>query len=373
MNRQEEQHPHGAEGMPQVKSSRSVLGKWFWLWVGLFVIVVGVGYIAQNSGNGEVRKWFSHEKRAADEKMIQGEMVKLRKDIEDRYAQFTNEVRAIEARYRKMLPLAEAESHFKEAEQGAEFIASREGLCGFKVCVKLAYKMAYDKIKKTNTVEDVIAPVVAEKIVHPIEKSAVVYANWVRDYRQELQNADQAFSKDLVMRTSRLNGSLSVVKNEDFERIGESLDKLKSDIREHAKKSVFAGMEVVLEAAMIQSSCVAIKKAVTSVASIALASVAKKVATTVSVATISAAADGPLPFGDIVAGVITIGGLSWTAYDVYKVTKSMPEDMRKSVLDSVDGAKKAMLDSANKKLDTDVETCLKSAGERVQELNAMIE
>ena len=372
MNRQEEQLPNGADGTAKAKVAQRGLGKWFWLWVGLFVVVVGIGYAVRDSGNGTIRKWFKVGASSSEEEMPPDETVKLRKDIEARYTQFKNEVKAIEGKYRTMLPLAEAEPHFKEAEQGAEFIASREGLCGFKVCVKLAYKMAYDKIKKTNTAEDAIVPVVTEKIVRPIEKSAGVYENWVREYRQELQKADQEFSQDLAMRSSRLNGSLSVIKTEDAQKVGESLDQLVSDIRDHAQESVFAGMEVALEAAMIQSSYVAIKKAVTGVASVALASVVKKVATTASAAAISAAADGPLPFGDLIGGAIALAGFTWTAYDVYKVTKSMPEDMRKSILDSVNGAKKAMQESANKKLDADVEACLKSASERVRELNAVI-
>ena len=372
MNRQEEQLPNGADGTAKAEVAQRGLGKWFWLWVGLFVVIVGIGYAVRDSGNGTVRKWFEVGTSSADEKMLQDETVQLSKDIEARYARFKNEVKAIDEKYRKMLPLTEAEPHFKEAEQGAEFIASREGLCGWKVCFKLACKMAYDKIKKTNTAEDAIVPVVTEKIVRPIEKPAGIYENWVREYRQELQKADQEFSQDLAMRSSRLNGSLSVVKTEDAQMVGESLDKLVSDIRDHAKESVFAGMEVALEAAMIQSSYVAIKKAVTGVASVALASVVKKVATTTSAAAISAAADGPFPFGDVIGGGIALGGLTWTAYDVYKVTKSMPEDMRKSILDSVNGAKKAMQESANKKLDADVAACLKSASERVRELNAVI-
>ena len=70
-----------------------------------------------------------------------------------------------------MLPLSEAEAAFRKSEDGASFIASKDGLCGFKCCVSLAYKMAYDKVKGITRTEDAISPIVKEKIVDEIEKA----------------------------------------------------------------------------------------------------------------------------------------------------------------------------------------------------------
>ena len=126
-------------------------------------------------------------KQRPSEQKFKLEAEKLHADIDARYSKFRSDVNAIYEKYRKMLPLSEAEESFKIAEQGADFIASKEGLCGWKVCATLAYKMAYDKVKHTNKTEDAILPIVTSRIIEPITNAVSVYSNWITEFRQELQ------------------------------------------------------------------------------------------------------------------------------------------------------------------------------------------
>ena len=72
-------------------------------------------------------------------------------------------------------------------------------------------------------------------------------------------------------------------------------------------------VSTTLEAALIASTYKIIYRV--------LAHIAGKLAGTASAAVIAAAADGPLPIGDIIGAIIAVGGLTWTATDIYKANR----------------------------------------------------
>ena len=311
-------------------------------------------------------------KQRPSEQKFKLEAEKLHADIDARYSKFRSDVNAIYEKYRKMLPLSEAEESFKIAEQGADFIASKEGLCGWKVCATLAYKMAYDKVKHTNKTEDAILPIVTSRIIEPITNAVSVYSNWITEFRQELQKEDMAFAMDLALRSHKFNESISVLTDIDVANVSGSVDKLITDIQNHAKESAYAGVGAAVELVLIKSSYVAIKNLVVKIASVSLSAVAQKMAGTATAAAGSAVADGPLPIGDIVGGVITIGGLVWSSYDIYHVTKQMPDEMKAGIMESINETRSAIADTGVRNLKSDRDACLKSAETRVAELNNLI-
>lgn len=332
------------------------------------VTIVSEVYPPQPSANDvEVLR-----KQRLSEQKFKLETEKLRADINARYSKFRSDVNAIYEKYRKMLPLSEAEESFKIAEQGADFIASEKGLCGWKVCATLAYKMAYDKVKQTNKAEDAILPIVTSRIVEPITNAVSVYSNWTAEFRQELQKEDIAFAMDLALRSHKFNDSISVLTDIDVANVRGSVDKLITDIQNHAQESAYAGVGAVVELALIKSSYVAIKNLVVKIASVSLSAVAQKMAGTATAATGSAVVDGPLPIGDIVGGVITIAGLAWSAYDIYHVTKQMPDEMKAGIMKSINETRSAIVNTGIENLKTDRDACLKSAEMRVAELNNLI-
>ena len=307
-----------------------------------------------------------------DAEKLELETKKLCADVEARHAKFRGDVDAIVEKYRKMLPLSVAEAHFKTAEEGADFIASREGLCGFKVCAVLAYKMAYDKVKKTNRTEEAIAPVVASHIEKPIEMAVKAYSDWTAKFQYELQKEEQAFSLDLALKSQKFKSDISVIKAVDVTKINESIGRLVSDIQEHAKEAVFTGFGTTIEAVMIASSYAAIKSMAIEIATVVLSSVSTKLGTTAVAAAGSSVADGPLPIGDIVGGVIAIGGLTWTAYDIYKVTKTMPDEMKGGMMKAINESREALMRTGIDNLEKTRDDCLESADSRVKELYRVI-
>ena len=149
-----------------------------------------------------------------EQQKLELEKKKFAADVELRILKYKGDVAAIIERYRKMVPLSEAEEAFRRSEAGASFIASKEGLCGFKCCVALAYKMAYDKVKGTTRTEDAISPIVKEKIVDEIEKAVAVYARWTADFQKELATEEAALAADLAVKSKSFESAVSVFSEE---------------------------------------------------------------------------------------------------------------------------------------------------------------
>lgn len=369
------------------------LGRVFWILVIIAGVILGIRCFTSDSSIGhgiptkyieehtvtpdepsskEVEDLQAKRKKELEKQRLKLELEKLCADIDARHAKFRGDVASIVEKYRKMLPLSLAEAHFKEAEEGAHFLASREGLCGFKASASLAYKMAYDKVKRTKRAEEAINPIVQARIVNPIKMAIQVYSDWTVEFRKELQMEEQAFSLDLALRSQKFNDDISVFKAADASKVSDSMGKLISDIREHAKTSAWTAVEVASDVALIKSSYGAIKVLVVKIATAALSSVAAKMGTTATSATVSVVADGPLPIGDIIGGVITIGGLTWTAVDIYKVTKTMPEELERGILNAIRESRASLERTGAENLKTESASCLKSADSRVKELYNII-
>lgn len=376
--------------------AKGLLSRWFWLWAALGVVILGLRLMTGGTGHQmasgdkiksvtvtsgvpsvdsvkELRRKRAEElQREREQQQLAVEKEKLRADVAARVAKYRGDVNALVEKYRKMLQLAKAEDAFARAEQGADFIASRDGLCGFKICAKLAYKMAYDKVKGTHRAEDAINPVVSARIVAPIEDAVTAYEKVTSDFRQELQCEEKAFALDLALRSQKFKETVSCLKMVDASSMNAAVEKLVGDVKEHAKESAFAAAGAVVELAMIKSSYAAIRTVAVRVAQMALACVAKKLATTASTAVISAAADGPLPVGDVIAAVITVGGLGWTSYDLYKVCKKMPQEMREGVMKAINETRDALRRTAEENMVADCDACLRSAEVRAKELEEVL-
>lgn len=307
---------------------------------------VGVGSVTLEeqvaSTNASPEKVKSH----SDLRRIELEQKKLESEVRGRVAKYNGDVAAIVERYRSMIPLSEAEICFSTCKDGARFIASKEGLCGFKVCASLAYKMAYDKVKKTNRTEDAIVPVVKERLIPHLQEGCEKYAEWSKRFIDEMMLERQTLAYDLALKCQDFQTAIVVIPDEAAQMIQSATTNLIAQIEEHAKESAFAAVGAGIEAVMIRSSFAAIQKCVISVGRSCLAPIAAKLVSTAGTATVSAVADGPLPIGDIIGGVVAIGGTVWTAYDIYRVTEAMPKEMEDGITKSIDEFQRSLTTAA---------------------------
>lgn len=370
----------------QVKT-KGLLGRWFWVWAALGAAILGLrlmtgGTTSKTATDDRIksvtvtpaapsadsveelrRKRAEELQRERERQQLELEKEKLRADVAARVAKYRGDVNALVEKYRKMLPLSDAEAAFARAKQGADFIASSDGLCGFKICGKLAAAMAYDWTKGTHRTEDMINPIVDANLVVPIADASKAYEKWTADFRQGLQREEMAFALDLAVRSREFGKSISCFNSADARKMNASVGKLVEEVKRHAERSAFAAVGAAVELALIKSSYKAVKVVVKKIVQAALSGVAKKLVVTASSSVFSWTG---------VSAILTVGGLAWTAYDIYDVCATMPREMREGVMSAINETRVAIRRTADENLNADRDTCLCSAETRAKELEEMI-
>ena len=211
-------------------------------------------------------------------------------------------------------------------------------ICGLWTCVKLCYKAAKDKLSDTHDFDDAFYSLLEEPIVQPCRHANEVASNELNNLNQRLKERYTKYALDLAA-TCDLNRNDQQTLQPDIESHFETTKafSLNGQIDKMVTWLVGVPLEIVFFRETIQA---AIKLFVVPVARICAAS---------SAGAISAAADGPLPIGDAIGATITIGGLAWTAYDVYSVTNVLPEQLKTNLANEIDTAKAELVKKASEK------------------------
>lgn len=385
-NQETQQEAH-TKSKPTPKSK---IGLLFWVAVAILGAVVAFHFLGRVSisGNGfgiapavvkeegpspdEVDALRKKRQVELEQQKLELEKKKFAADVELRIQKYKGDVAETVERYRKMLPLSEAEAAFRKSEDGASFIASKDGLCGFKCCVSLAYKMAYDKVKGTTRTEDAISPIVKERIVDEIEKAVAAYARWTADFQKELATEEAALAADLAVKSKSFESAVSVFSEENAKSVSLAVDAFSKDVQDHAYKAAEATVSLALETVMIKTSYTAIMNVVVRLAGVALSSAVKRAGASIAAGGTAAVVDGPLPIGDIIGAVLTVGGLSWTAYDIYVVTKTMPDEMNAKIREEIVQTRTALEEKALANLQKAKMDCEASAEQKLSEITKIL-
>lgn len=323
--------------VPEFMGSRALRSLvWGLAFIGLFGVVLSVCKMQHDSEQREIDPYVSN--------------------VDHQYVTFTNNVVAITKKYQGMISCPEIDNLFKKAEEGVDFVSGKEGLCGYKVLLSLAYKIAYDKIRGTNLTEQAIQPIITAHVVEPLTNAVNVYERQLAKFCSELQAEDHAFSRAFLMPSHGGNGTGP----DSLVQTLTTSDEIVAVVTQSVGK--------VSLAACVGASCVALRRAVVRASSAALSSVAKKMVTTTTVATTSVVADGPLPIGDIVGAVVEIGGLAWSAYDIYKVSEGMEDELKQICRKFVCDTRQKLEGEMNKCLKDASGKLLKSADSRIAQL-----
>ena len=372
------------------QAPRGHLGRIFWLAAVLLVAVIAIHFVRRFSPSGrghgigpevvkgakpsanEVETLRKKRQIELEQQKLELEKKKFAADVELRIQKYRGDVAATVERYRKMVPLSEAEAAFRNSEDSAAFIASKKGLCGFKCCVSLAYKMAYDKVKGTTRTEEAISPIVKEKIVDEIEKAVAAYARWTADFQKELATEEAALAADLAVKSKSFESAVSVLSEENAKSVSLAVDAFSSAVQKHASEAALATVGLALETVMIKTSYTAIKNVVSRLLGVGLSSAVKRAGTSLTAGGVAAVVDGPLPIADIVGGVIAVAGLSWSAYEIYDVTKTMPEEMNAKIREAIMQTRTALEENALANLQKSKADCEASAEQKLSELNKIL-
>ena len=202
-----------------------------------------------------------------------------------------------------------------------------EDVTSFTYCSKLCYAIAKDNIFDTKTAMDMIAPRISSMVVRPCEEGQLKVISTLNDSLLKLQENDTQFKAGLASLLEKENFSvLDLGLRDDF--LNRNME-LAGKMESFAMNKMFLAAGVAIDAILIKSTYKMICTAT--------AAIVKRLAGSLAAGGACAVADGPLPIGDILGGVITIGGTAWTAYDIYNVTKTLPDEMRTYMTSMVNG------------------------------------
>jgi hypothetical protein len=182
---------------------------------------------------------------------------------------------------------AQAKPHFDEARRNIPSVVDQ--MTGTGALCKLCWLMSRDKITGSHKTQDYLESILNGPIVGPCRAGARVYG------------CD-------ITSAGFVNGVKAV--NSDYALTG-----------------AYAMTGLSIEALFL-------KKTIASLRTV-LGKIVARLSTSYSSGSACAAADGPLPIGDIIGIVMAAGGTVWSAYDLYQVKTQLGPEMKNLLLQSV--------------------------------------
>ena len=174
---------------------------------------------------------------------------------------------------------AQAQPFFDEARRNIPAVV--ENLTSVGAQCKLCCLMAWDKVIGTSKTQDFLLFALKEAIIEPCRKGASVYGCAI--------NSD---------------GFLNILKEVNADYAG---------IKAYAVGSL------AIEGVFLKQTIAALSST--------LGSVVTRLGAAFGSGTACVAADGPLPFGDIVGAVLATGGTVWSGYDLWKAHVRLPAEL----------------------------------------------
>lgn len=220
--------------------------------------------------------------------------------------------------------------------------AAKEG-SDYGSCCAIIYYLAWDKVRDTAKTEEYLDSEI-NPMIEPVVSALAADVNRVVDTLEaDLRRSTLVLAKDLAAMGPAEGQRLIEV---DIEGLNEA--DFEQSLRNLGFNASGIGVALTFDAVAISQSRIG-KLILAKIKSIALRMFGKQVAKVAGSAAV-AAADGPLPVGDVFA----VGGLIWTGYDVYASQKEFEKDLRTSVsnllLEANNDIHKQAVDHANSML-----------------------
>lgn len=236
---------------------------------------------------------------------------------------------------------AAIDSHFNEAKGNVEEVVDH--FTSFKVCTKLAWKLAKDSIcDDSHEVQDAIQPIVEPNIIRPCMAGFGEASHRLRLCQQKLQASGNQLSSDLIQQAGMMRGDDSF----DDKVLGDFNDNMEK-VNATAMQQATTTMGLVVGAA-IDVLCI---RSTISTIKVVVGWIAARMVSSAGTATVMAAADGPLPIGDIVGAGLMVLSTAWAGYDLYQVTYTLPEQMRTELINTIETTRKEVKKELRRKVE----------------------
>ena len=206
----------------------------------------------------------------------------------------------------------------------------RESFADFKTMCAIVKDGALDKMNGGDRLQNRFNAMLDKPFTQPCARAG---ASLIADYdtfaaRMNAENA--AFREEL----SSAHGKLP-----DTVRVASPSETLRTNMAQ-----TYEALEAMpLKAGLLVAADLAIEPAIKAVRNLVLKFGGKTIAKGAASA-VAPAADGPSPIGDIIA----IGGYIWTGIDIVNLTKVLPNEIGKSLNETVDTLQAQTIDAASK-------------------------
>ncbi|MCX7698034.1 MAG: hypothetical protein N2114_01015 [Candidatus Goldbacteria bacterium] len=214
---------------------------------------------------------------------------------------------------------------FSQAQANIPYVIQK--LAGFKGCATIAYFMAKDKVDHGSETEKFITEIIGQYIIEPslkgVKESQIIIAKLNEQLAKNYTDmaVELASTSKTVIQNSGYNPSKNLV---DFIN---KLNPIPEKTTEIAIGTLSSAFGIALEGVFIKSTISAAQRV--------LGSIAARTSTTVLASLAAAAADGPIPIGDIIGLIIATGGAVWTAYDLYKAQYVLKNEITDTLENSI--------------------------------------
>ncbi len=193
----------------------------------------------------------------------------------------------------------------------------------FSRCKDLFETIVTDQLKDENETESSIKRDLEADYYKELYAARDKVFECLEAFVRNAESAKEVFKVELEDEL----GSVELPGDEAYKALlaecGERIEQKKEELK---LGQIDAGIALALEAVCIRQTVAAVARI--------LGTTAGRQAGTMVAGAGAAVSDGPLPVGDAIAGVAIIGCTAWSAWDVYKATKVLPEELR-STLESV--------------------------------------
>ena len=285
----------------------------------------------------------------------------LRQQIEMLTNGYQADCSRIVTQYMNLLE-SNVDSDFSQARNSIPRVV--DDLSGFGACVKLSYKAAKDRLKDTNDFQEAYMEVIDGPIVQPSLRAHRTANEMLQMLDQRLKERYAQYSVDLAAACGR-GVQESQIPASDLARLEECISNVAAYAQRYQAQKLMTAVGVAVEAIFIRQTCSAIVTL--------FAKPVAKICGSLGAGAICAAADGPIPIGDIVGGVLAIGGFAWTAYDVYEVMSVMPKRLESELRDGINETKDHLLSDSRTQANEILQTYQNSGNvlkaQLVRELN----
>ena len=222
---------------------------------------------------------------------------------------------------------------FAKADQAVPGVVKE--LSSTDVCLKLTCKAVKDKIKGTNDFRDAYIGVMQDPVIQPCLQADATAFDMLEALELRIKERHSQYAMELA--SACKDESCAMTRpEEDIKRLEACIESFAKRTEENSFKNTWAVIGGAMEVIFIREAYTAIIKL--------FVKPVTKICSSLGAAGICAAADGPLPLGDIIGGGITIGGLGLTIYDIYDITRIMPKKLTSELRMGIASTKATLLD-----------------------------